>query len=72
MAVTCDGASDNRRLFTLHGKAKSLTYKTVNVYSKASDTVYFISDPSHLIKTIRNCFQRGKLWICTGALLTCI
>ena len=63
MAVTCDGASDNRRLFSLHGKARSLTYKTVNVYSKANDVVYFISDPSHLIKTIRNCFQRGKLWV---------
>ena len=63
MAVTCDGASDNRRLFSLHGKARSLTYKTVNVYSKANDAVYFFSDPSHLIKTIRNCFQRGKLWV---------
>jgi len=70
MAVTCDGASDNRRLFSLHGKAKSLTHKTVNVYSKAGDTVYFISDPSHLIKTIRNCFQRGKLWVSTGTLLS--
>ena len=63
MAVTCDGASDNRRLFSLQGKVGSLTYKTVNVYSKTNNAVYFFSDPSHLIKTNRNCFQRGKLWV---------
>ena len=47
MAVTCDDASDNRRLFSLHGINGNLTYKTLNVYSKVNNAVYFISDPSH-------------------------
>ena len=65
VAVTCDGASDNRRLFSLHDTASKMVYKTRNVYSKEKDTIFFFSDPPHLIKTIRNCFQRGKLWVST-------
>ena len=63
VAVTCDGASDNRRLFSLHDTASKMVYKTRNVYSKEKNTIFFFSDPPHLIKTIRNCFQRGKLWV---------
>ena len=63
MAVTCDGASDNRRMFSLHDRLNKSVYKTANVYAKGGDTIFFISDPPHLIKTIRNCFQRGKLWV---------
>ena len=63
VTVTCDGASDNRRMFSLHGTGKNLTYKTLNVFSAEKDPIFFISDPSHLIKTIRNCFARGKLWV---------
>lgn len=68
LAATCDGASDNRRLFSLHncGDKKNLVYKTTNVYSKVDEEIFFISDPPHLLKTIRNCFQRGKLW-CNGS-----
>ena len=63
VSVTCDGASDNRRMFSLHGTRKDLTYKTVNVFCPGKPPVFFISDPSHLIKTIRNCFARGHLWV---------
>ena len=63
MAVTCDGASDNRRMFSLHSRHDKSVYKTINMYSKEGNTIFFISDPPHLIKTIRNCFQRGKLWV---------
>ena len=63
VSVTCDGASDNRRMFSLHGTKKELTYKTVNVFCPGKPPIFFISDPSHLIKTIRNCFARGKLWV---------
>ena len=34
VAVTCDGASDNRWLFSLHDTASKMVYKTRNVYSK--------------------------------------
>ena len=62
VAVTCDGASDNRRLFSLHDITSKMVYKTRNVYCKNKSIIFFFSDPPHLIKTIRNCFQRGKLW----------
>ena len=65
LTVTCDGASENRLLFSLHDENNDKTaYKIKNVYAKRSSSIFFISDPSHLIKTIRNCFSRGKLWVC--------
>ena len=33
VATTCDGASDNRRLFSLHDTKNKMVYKTINVYS---------------------------------------
>ena len=72
VSVTCDGASDNRRLFSLHGTRKNLTYKTVNVFCPGKPPVFFISDPSHLIKTIRNCFARGQLWVRYNANASCL
>ena len=32
VSVTCDGASDNRHMFSLQCTMKELTYKTVNVF----------------------------------------
>ena len=54
------GASDNRRMFSLHGTGKELVYKTVNVFCQGKPPIFFISDPSHLIKAISNCFARGS------------
>ena len=64
VTVTCDGASDNRKMFSMHNSDSALSYKTVNVYTSERREIFFISDPPHLIKTIRNCFARGKLWVC--------
>jgi len=64
VTVTCDGASDNRKMFSMHNSGSPLSYKTVNVYASELQEIFFISDPPHLIKTIRNCFARGKLWVC--------
>ena len=72
LATTCDGASDNRRMFSLHSCSDKLVYKTTNVYSKAVENIYFISDPPHLLKTIRNCFQRGKLWVSLHVFYSCM
>ena len=41
LTVTCDGASDNRRMFSLHGTRKKLTYKMINVFSEGKDPVFF-------------------------------
>ena len=33
LSVTCDGASDNGRMYTLHETGMKLTYKTVKIFS---------------------------------------
>lgn len=58
-------ASDNRRMFAMFNDKSALSYKTSNVYSEDNSQIFFISDPPHLIKTIRNCFSRGKLRVCS-------
>ena len=58
--VTCDGASCNRKMFSMHGKRNEFVYKTVNVFSKEEQHIYFFCDPPHLIKTIRNCLASKK------------
>lgn len=66
LALTCDGASPNRRLWKLHSKDDSkMTYKVPNPYASDSRHLYFISDPPHLLKTIRNSWFNSKrnLWV---------
>ena len=65
LAATCDGASCNRKLFQMHNPKEKLVYKTINVYSPDRHPIYFISDPPHLIKTLRNCLANVKrhLWV---------
>ena len=62
--ITCDGASDNRHMFQMFNSKADLSYKTINVFGLEKREVFFISDPPHLLKTIRNCFAKGKLWVC--------
>jgi tRNA nucleotidyltransferase (CCA-adding enzyme) len=66
--ITCDGAAPNRKFFRIHTqttKKTSITYKTKNPYSEDDRDIYFISDPPHLLITIRNCFSNNKhlLWV---------
>lgn len=65
LGVTCDGASSNRKMFQMHDSTNSAVYKTINVYSSDRHPIFFISDPPHLLKTIRNCFANSKrhLWV---------
>ena len=63
LTVTCDGASDNRRMFQMFNPKADLSYKTMNIFNAERNDIFFISDPPHLLKTIRNCFARGKLWV---------
>ena len=69
LGVTADGASPNRKFFRLHkspdAKKDSVTYKTKNPYSDDECDIFFISDPPHLIKTIRNSLFNSKraLWV---------
>lgn len=65
LAIVCDGAKNNRRMLKLHSTSTGddFCYKTHNVYSEDKHPVFFICNPPHLIKTSRNCFSRGKLWV---------
>ena len=66
LALCCDGASSNRRLWKLHSESKELVYRIPNVFASEGERfLYFISDPPHLIKTIRNSWynKKRRLWV---------
>lgn len=66
LALCCDGASPNRRLWKLHSDSNELVYRIPNIYASEGERfLYLISDPPHLIKTIRNSWynQKRKLWV---------
>ena len=58
-----DGASSNRRLIKLHQGDSDMVYKVTNPYSEHGRPLYFVSDPPHLVKTVRNCWSRRPLWV---------
>ena len=62
ICVTADGASPNRKFFRMHhakNDPSRLTYKALNPYSVDERWVYFIADPPHLMKTVRNCWSHS-------------
>jgi len=61
IAITADGASCNRRFFRMHSRSTEtdLIYKTRNIYAAEERSIFFISDPPHLVKTIRNCWSHS-------------
>ena len=66
MGVTMDGASANRKLMKLHRGASDATdivYKVYNPFSEEKRHLYFISDPPHLVKTMRNCLNKRRFWV---------
>ena len=65
IALTCDGASANRKFLKLHKDSQGITYKTNNPYADEDRLVFFISDSSHLIKTVRNCWANSHSHSCT-------
>jgi hypothetical protein len=66
LAATADGASVNRRLIKLHGASGDVVHKVTNPYAPEGRELFFISDPPHLVKTIRNCWasKARNLWVC--------
>ena len=62
LCITADGASSNRKFFRMHHAKKdpgTYFYKARNPYSSDNRWVYFVSDPPHLIKTVRNCWSHS-------------
>ena len=76
MALVCDGLAANRRLFRLHvpDTPASCVHKVANPYAEDGRHLFFLSDPPHLVKTVRNAWSSNKrsLWVRNGSLrLTC-
>ena len=63
--ITADGASANRKFFRLHREpsgsnvCNGVVYKTTNVHATKRE-VYFMSDVPHLLKTVRNCWEKSR------------
>ena len=66
LGLCCDGASANRKLWKLHNDSNELMYRVPNVFAAEGERfLYFISDPPHLLKTVRNSWynKKRKLWV---------
>ena len=70
IAVTCNGAFPNRKLFRMHchltqdddmKPETGVTYDTRNLFSGTQNRfLYFISDVPHLFKAARNCLSNSE------------
>ena len=65
LAVTCDGASTNRKMFKMHFKlnddqdvSRDFVYRTKNLFF-TDRYIFFIADQPHLLKTARNCLANS-------------
>ena len=66
LGVTCDGYSVNRRFLKIHASKKdTITHKMTNPFAPEQRDIFYISDPPHLIKTVRNSWASKKrnLWV---------
>ncbi len=67
VAATADGASANRSFMRIHGAQSSgpFPYKVLNPFTTTKQYIHFISDPPHLLKTVRNCWssKKRRLWV---------
>lgn len=62
LIISADGALTNRSLFTLlsAGNGTLHTRYLISIQMSQGTIFYFISDPPHLLKTIRNCVSSKK------------
>ena len=64
VCVVAGGASPNRRFFRLHKMEEymksGVTYKVPNLCRLPGDSIYFIPDVPHLIKTICNAWYNSQ------------
>lgn len=69
VAGTCDGASPNRKFFSLHSlldgsddfsQEDALVYRSKNLFSEDKRYIWFFSDAPHLMKTLRNCIYHSS------------
>lgn len=66
LGATLDGNAVNRRLIKLHpSPVDGVVYKVLNPFATDGRSLFFYSDPPHLVKTARNCLASNKrsLWV---------
>jgi hypothetical protein len=60
VTITCDGLAANHLFFKLHGRCREeLQYKAEDPFDPGN-FVYFIIDPPHLLKTVRNNCEKSS------------
>ena len=65
MALMYDEASTTPRLWKMHSTDKGLVYKVPYVFAVENPRfLYFIADPPHLLKIVRNCWWNPKSFVC--------
>ena len=70
LALTCDGLAANHRLFRLYNPSStSLVHKVANPQAAVGRDLYFLVDPPHLLKTVRNCWASKSRRLHVGELL---
>ena len=49
----------------MHNPFQEIVHKTKNPFTEEDRYIYFFSDPPHLMKTIRNCWESKSrhLWV---------
>ena len=69
ISSTSDKASPNQKLYRMHGNGA--VHETANVYASDDERpLFFLSDPPHLVKTLRNNLENSRLggtkclWVC--------
>ena len=67
IATVSDGALPNRKFYRMHEQMSntddsSVVYRTINLYSPGR-YIWFFGDPSHLMKTTRNCIAHSGMSI---------
>ena len=76
VGVTSDGASANRSMYRVHLNVThvedisdvDVVYHTRNVMAEEERSIYFFSDPPHLLKIARNCLRNSLAGSCTRSM----
>ena len=58
ISSTSDKAFPNQKLYRMHGNG--IVHQTTNVHASDDDRPFFISDPTHLVKTLRNNLENSR------------
>lgn len=71
IAFVSDGASCNRKFYSMHTTGNGISHTIKNIYAAEDRPIFLISDVPHLLKTARNSWANShahsntrNLWVC--------